>query len=57
MDVAKFLADRLCEIAGGAVGKCDPEHCVCGGEGRELAKAIEASGYAIVPKDDLVAKN
>jgi len=50
MDTGRFLARMICLAAGGDPGKCDYDHCTCGGEGRELAKQLDAAGYIITPK-------
>lgn len=49
----KQFAERLtwafCEASrGGGPGKCDPEYCVCGAEGREVAAIIYKAGWRMV---------
>jgi membrane-associated PAP2 superfamily phosphatase len=45
------LTWALCAAAGGSgPGKCDPDHCVCGGEASAVLVALRMSGWDVVPK-------
>jgi hypothetical protein len=66
--VARAITWALCANAGGAgPGKCDPEHCNCGQEGRAVARAaleairdLDAETLAhVVPRPDhlITARN
>ena len=46
---AEMITWVMCAMAkGGGIGKCDPEHCVCGAEGRIVAGQIYGNGYGLV---------
>ena len=46
------LVWALCAAAGGAgPGKCDPDHCACGGEARVAVVALHLAGFKIVRAD------
>jgi len=53
-EFADALTWAICKMAdGGGRGKCDPDHtCVCGAEGRFIAREIYGSGYVVHKKDD-----
>ncbi len=39
----------MCRMAsGGGPGKCDPSHCVCGTEGKVVARALHHDGYRLL---------
>lgn len=53
--VAELVTWAMCEMAGGAgEGKCDPERCVCGAEGRVVANRMYSEGYKVhIVRDSL----
>lgn len=43
---AELVTWAMCEMADGeGPGKCDPDHCVCGGEARFIARKLYSQGY------------
>lgn len=43
---AELVTWAMCKMAaGGGPGKCDPNHCVCGEEGRQVAQELYSQGY------------
>ncbi len=48
-EFAELVTWSMCKIAdGGGPGKCDPFHCVCGIEGRVVARDLYSQGYLLV---------
>ena len=46
--LAELVTWAMCEMAqGGGPGKCSPDHCVCGAEGRFVARKLHESGYRL----------
>lgn len=46
--VAELVTWAMCEMAeGGGQGCCDPLHCVCGAEGKFVAKKLYGQGYKL----------
>jgi hypothetical protein len=45
---ADLVTWAMCKMAdGGGPGKCDPEHCVCGAEGRFVARRLHEMGFRL----------
>ena len=57
MTPVEALTWAMCAAAGGGgPGKCDPEHCTCGGEARAVIVALRMSGWQIVQKKSAVGE-
>lgn len=45
---SELVTWAMCKLAaGGGPGKCDPNHCCCGNEGRFVARELYEKGYRL----------
>lgn len=50
---AEMVTWAMCSMAsGGGPGKCDPDRCVCGAEGKAIAKVIYDNGYILTDRGE-----
>lgn len=50
---AALITWAMCRMAGGAgIGKCDPERCVCGAEGKTVAAELYGNGYVLTERGE-----